>query len=365
MLAGLSIIKLGDIVLHTVRNFSLTFIALFLIGLLMLFIGTGVAWPAAPTATLVPTQTASATVTATATATPTATPTDTPTATPTDTPVPTATATPTATPEPSATPTATPLPTHTATPTDTPTPTATATPLPTPDGETRTARVPILMYHYISVPPPGSDQYRLDLSVTPADLDAQMAWLAENGYTTITLQDLLYHLNLGWPLPAKPIVLTFDDGYKDAYENALPILGKYGFVGTFFIITDRITYGDLNYATWPQVVEMHEAGMDIQSHSRTHPDLRRLSPAKLLWQILGSREALEARLDKKVRFFCYPAGRYDDNTIRALEQFGYWAAVTTEYGATHSTDAPFTLKRIRIRRHDTLEGFIEKVTRHG
>jgi peptidoglycan/xylan/chitin deacetylase (PgdA/CDA1 family) len=221
------------------------------------------------------------------------------------------------------------------------------------------------MYHYVSVPPPDADRYRLDLSVTPENLDAQLAWLAENGYTTITLQDLLYHLTLGWPLPEKPIILTFDDGYADAYENAFPILLKHGFVGTFFIITDRITFGDLNYATWDQVIEMHHAGMDIQSHTRTHPDLRGLSNVQLLWQILGSREAIEARLDKQVHFFCYPAGRYDANTIRALQEFGYWAAVTTQYGATHSSDGLFTLKRIRIRYTDSLESFIEKVTRHG
>jgi peptidoglycan/xylan/chitin deacetylase (PgdA/CDA1 family) len=221
------------------------------------------------------------------------------------------------------------------------------------------------MYHYISVPPPGADRYRIDLSVAPENLDAQMAWLAENGYTAITLHDLLYHLTLGWPLPEKPIVLTFDDGYRDAYENAFPILQRYGFVGTFFVITDHITYGNPNHATWDQIIEMHNAGMDIQSHSRSHIDLRGASDEELLWQILGSREALEARLDKQVRFFCYPSGRYDARTIEALKQFGYWAAVTTEYGATHSSEDLFTLKRIRIRWSDTLAYFIDKVTRHN
>jgi peptidoglycan/xylan/chitin deacetylase (PgdA/CDA1 family) len=221
------------------------------------------------------------------------------------------------------------------------------------------------MYHYISVPPVDADRYRLDLSVTPANLDIQLAWLAENGFTAITLQDLLYHLTLGWPLPARPIVLTFDDGYRDAYENAFPILQKYGFVGTFFIITDRITYGDPNYATWDQIIEMHNAGMDIQSHTRTHPDLRGQSDVELLWQIQGSKEAIEARMAKEVHFFCYPSGRYDDATIRALKKYGYWAAVTTEYGATHTVGELFTLKRTRIRRVDTLESFIEKVTRHN
>ena len=221
------------------------------------------------------------------------------------------------------------------------------------------------MYHYISVPPPDADVYRVDLSVTPENLDAQMAWLAQNGYTTITMKDLLYHLTLGWPLPEKPVVLNFDDGYKDAYDHAFPILRKYGFVGTFFIITDRVTYNEPAYATWDQIIEMHNAGMDIQSHSRTHPDLRGLSDGQLLWQVLGSKEAIETRLDNQVRFFCYPSGRYDDNVVRALKEFGYWAAVTTGYGATHSFEDLFTLNRIRVRGADNLDFFIEKVTSHN
>lgn len=352
-----SITTVGNAVSRAVRNISLTFSGLLMLGLVTAVAGLGVVWPAlVPTATFTPTATATSTPTATATATTTPTATSTPTATPTFTPTETATAT--------ATPTDTPPPTATATPTPTPTSTPTPTPLPTPDGERRTVRVPILMYHYISYPPPDADRYRRDLSVSPDNFDVQMAWLYWNGFNVITLQDLLYHLTLGWPLPEKPVVLTFDDGYADAYENAFPILKKNGFVGTFFIITDRITYGDPNYLTWAQVIEMHNAGMDIQSHTRTHPDLRGLSEMQLLWQMLGSKEAIEARLPKEVRFFCYPAGRYDANAIRALQKFGYWAAVTTEYGATHTTDDLFTLKRIRIRATDSLETFITKVTQH-
>jgi peptidoglycan/xylan/chitin deacetylase (PgdA/CDA1 family) len=220
------------------------------------------------------------------------------------------------------------------------------------------------MYHYISWPPSWADRYRHDLSVPPENLDAQMAWLAENGYTTITLKELLYHLTLGWPLPEKPIVLTFDDGYVDAYVNAFPILQKYGFIGTFFVITDHMTFGNPNHATWDQIIEMHNAGMDIQSHSRSHIELRGESDEELLWQILGSKEAIEARIDTQVRFFCYPSGRYDARTIDALKQFGYWAAVTTEYGATHSSDDLFRLARIRIRAADTLASFADKVTHH-
>ena len=78
------------------------------------------------------------------------------------------------------------------------------------------------MYHYISEPPPGADVYRRDLSVAPADFEAQLAWLRDQGYESITLTDLVYNLALGWPLPDEPIVITFDDGYVDNYTNAFP-----------------------------------------------------------------------------------------------------------------------------------------------
>jgi len=221
------------------------------------------------------------------------------------------------------------------------------------------------MYHYVSLPPPDADRYRRDLSVAPGQFEAQMRWLYEQGYTTITLKDLLYHLTLGWPLPEKPIILTFDDGYKDHYEVVFPILRRYGFVGTFFIITDRITYREAPYMTWEQVVEMQEAEMEIEPHSRTHPDLRGLSWNALLWQILGSKEAIEARMPQEVRFFCYPSGQYDEAVIRMLRATGYWGAVTTQYGSIHTTDGLFELRRIRIRGRDSLETFKEKVALGG
>mgnify|MGYP000569041985 CR=1 FL=1 len=107
----------------------------------------------------------------------------------------------------------------------------TPTPIPfsTPDGITRTLKVPILMYHYISEPPPESDKYRLDLSIEPELFRAQLARLREQNYTSITLSDLYYAIEAGKPLPENPIVLTFDDGYRDNYEYAFPIMKEEGF----------------------------------------------------------------------------------------------------------------------------------------
>src|SRR5260221_14182040 len=101
----------------------------------------------------------------------------------------------------------------------------------------RRVHVPILMYHYISTPPANSDKYRVDLSVTPDNFRHQMMWLKQKGYTTITPDDLYDALRHGKKLPNLPVLLTFDDGYEDAYTNALPILSEFGFTGTFNIVT--------------------------------------------------------------------------------------------------------------------------------
>lgn len=290
-----------------------------------------------------------ATPTATLTRTPTTTPTPTATATATHTATQTPTATLTCTPSATATPTRTPTATVTPSPTSSPTATATPTLQPTPDGVERTLRVPILMYHYVSVPPADADSYRRDLSVTPAQLEEHLQYLREAGYTGITLRELTLALQMGYPLPAKPVVLTFDDGYRDAYENALPLLLQYGYAGTFFLITSMADAGHPAYLTWEQVIEMHAAGMDMQAHCYSHVDLRARSVAYLVWQVLGAKEAIEARTGAAVRFFCYPSGKYDARVIEVLHSAGYWGAVTLIEGAEQSSSSLFELQRIRVR----------------
>lgn len=263
---------------------------------------------------------------------------------------PTATATVTASTTPTATPTVRPSATPTVTPSPTATPTSTVTPGPTPDGAVRRARVPILMYHYVSEPPPDADVYRKDLSVTPAQFEAHLQALQEAGYQAIPLVDLVSYLATGQPqLPANGVVLTFDDGYVDIYANAWPLLQKYGFTATIFVITDFVDMQRPGYATWEQLAEMHAAGIDIGSHSRDHADLTGRDTDFLVWQALGSREMIESRLGFTPRLFCYPAGRYDDLAIQVVRSANYWGAVTTQQGATHASDAPFELTRVRVR----------------
>lgn len=263
-------------------------------------------------------------------------------------------ATPTATNTPTAT--STPLPTHT--PTSTPTPTNTPTPLPsrtptpvppTRDPGMRSARVPVLMYHYLSVPPPDADKYRLDLSVTPANFDAQMEYLAVEGYTPITVALLAEHLLYGAPLPPKPIVLTFDDGYIDNYQYAFPILKKYKFVATFNVITDFIDGKRPGYMNWNQLEEMAIEGMEIGSHTLSHPDLYRKPRAVQVKELAESKATIEARIGTPVTTFCFPAGKYDATTLSVLRDVGYTAALTEIQGTRQSTENLLELRRIRVR----------------
>lgn len=323
----------------------------------VLFVGAG-CWRAGLSglAAVWPAVFASATPTPTVTPTPTATPTATPTHTPTWTPIPTAT--PTLTPTDTPTPTAT--PTHT--PTDTPTPFPTSTPiLPTPDGVSRQARVPILMYHHIADPPFDADELRRDLSVSPDAFYQQLRYLKENGYQTISLNDLALHLTRGTPLPQKPIVITFDDGYTDAYTHAFRLLKRFDYTGTFFLITEPIDNNDPQYLSWAEVEEMHAAGIEFAPHSYNHPDMTGRGFQFVVFQILAPTEAIEARTGVKCRFFAYPTGRYDQFIIDVLRSAHFWGAVVTEQGATHTAGDLFTLRRVRIHGGDDLDTFILKL----
>jgi peptidoglycan/xylan/chitin deacetylase (PgdA/CDA1 family) len=242
-------------------------------------------------------------------------------------------------------------------PTETPTPLDTDMPrqrMPRPE-----AQVPILMYHHIAVAGPNADAVRRDLSVSPAAFEAQMAYLTSHGYHTVSLLDLLEYLQGGQALPARPIILTFDDGYDDNYTYAYPILRRYGLQGTFFIITGLV--GRPGYLTWEQAREMRRGGMSLESHTCTHPDLTRSTPGHVDEEVRDSKAALERELGGPVFFLSYPSGKYNAAVITALEANGYLGAVTTQYGTTQESSALYELCRVRIRGSDTLESFVQKV----
>jgi peptidoglycan/xylan/chitin deacetylase (PgdA/CDA1 family) len=254
------------------------------------------------------------------------------------------------------------MPVEAAAPVEPPAPLAPTPALaPTPDGAARSARVPILMYHYLSTPPAGADRYRLDLSVTPAMFDAHLDALQQAGYTTISLYTLLAHLTEGAPLPGKPVIITFDDGYRDTYENAFPRLQARGMTATFFVVTDFIDEQRPEYLTWEMARAMLASGMSIESHGRNHVSLKGKDRDYLIWQALGSLETIQYELGVRPRFVSYPAGDFDALTVEVFRSASYWAAVTTVQGATHHGDNLFQLRRVRVHGTTTADDLLRLV----
>lgn len=209
------------------------------------------------------------------------------------------------------------------------------------------------MYHYISQPPPDAHPYRVGNSLAPETFVAHLDYLQAQGYTPIPLKDLISYLAAGHPtLPARPIVLTFDDGYEDNYLNAFPALVDRGMTATFFIITDYANRAGKDtfaaYADWPQLAEMAAAGMEIGSHSVDHPDLAGKDLDYLVYQALRSSETIEAAIGAHPHILSYPAGSYDQQVIDVFRSAHFWGAVTTVQGDLHDSDHLMELKRLRI-----------------
>jgi len=220
-------------------------------------------------------------------------------------------------------------------------------------------KLPIMMFHHIGDPPAGADEIRIGLTLPAAEFDAQMSYLKQAGYQPVTQTQLFKSIFEGVPLPPKPVLLTFDDGYADNYQLAVPILQKYGFTATFNIITGMV--GNPDYMTWDQVVELDRQGLEIGSHTASHPDLTLLSAADLNLELTGSAESLKSHLGHPVYWLCYPAGKYDEDVLKYARAAGYLLAVTTKPGENQSSDEPLALLRYRVRSDTTVEEFQELV----
>ncbi|MGB0872645.1 MAG: polysaccharide deacetylase family protein [Solirubrobacterales bacterium] len=217
--------------------------------------------------------------------------------------------------------------------------------------------VPILMYHVTKTAPTGTPYP--DLWVSKADFQGQMNWLKDNGYTGITMAQLFKYWDEGYRLPDKPVVLTFDDGYPSHDKIARPILAKLGWPGTLFLEIKNVGSPETGF-TAKMVKNLIASGWEIGSHTINHPDLTKIGAAQLKSEVEDSRKQIAAKYDVSVDYFCYPAGRFNDSVVSAVERAGYTGATTTVEGlATRSK--PFELKRIRIGGSDGVNGFAAKM----
>lgn len=188
---------------------------------------------------------------------------------------------------------------------------------------------PVLLYHSI-------DESGSCISTKPSEFGRQMSLIKENGYTTLSLGEMVKIWKEGVSYPAKAVVLTFDDGLQNNYEVAFPILKKFGFTATIFLTTDyigkRSTWDrkrgipELPMLTWEMIREMDRNKIDFQSHTATHPHLPRISYDRIKYEIISSRAVIEENLGKRSNIFCYPYAEYDERTINVLKEEGFIAA---------------------------------------
>jgi len=220
------------------------------------------------------------------------------------------------------------------------------------------ADVPVLMYHNVQPHYPGESAIQKRYAVEPAALEAQLRYLRDNGYTVIPLAALADHLLNGAALPARPVVLTFDDGWVSQYENALPLLEKYGVKATFFVTTHYLGHG--RFMSWDQVKDLDARGQTIASHTLTHPFLTRLSDGRLAAEVGESKAELEKFLGKPVDYFAYPFGDLNRRVVAAVQAAGYRAARTTIDGRHQTVGRLHVLRCLEI--HSDLDEFIRLLT---
>lgn len=214
------------------------------------------------------------------------------------------------------------------------------------------------MYHYVEPWPADADEIRRGLTVRPEDFAAQMAYLHDHNYATVSLYDVIDALALGRPLPEKAVVLTFDDGYRALPDYAAPEMQKYGFVGTVFVITELIDKELPQYLSWAQAEALFAQGWSIESHTKTHDELPGASRDFQIYQLLGAAQTIEAHTGRFPRFLCYPAGKYDELSIAVARELNLWGAVTTQFGRTHTLADQFEWGRVRVDGRGTLQDFV-------
>ncbi|MEU3827283.1 polysaccharide deacetylase family protein [Streptomyces sp. NPDC029080] len=222
------------------------------------------------------------------------------------------------------------------------------------------APVPILMYHSVAADP--NDATRV-LSVAPEAFAEQMALIGGLGMTPLTTAGLAAHWRSGRPLPARPVLITFDDGYEGVHRHALPVLAEHGFPATLFVSTgwirgDHDTGGGLDtMLDWRQVRELAATGVEIGGHSHTHPRLDGLDDARLRAELDLCTRIVGAELGAAPVSFAYPYGYSSRRVRQAVRAAGYAQALAVGNALARRRQGPYALERLTVRRSTGAEEF--------
>lgn len=222
-------------------------------------------------------------------------------------------------------------------------------------------RVPILMYHSV-------DDSSTAACVRPERFEEQMAYLSKAGYQSVDLDAVYEYLSQGTALPAKPIVITFDDGYRDNLVNAYPILKKYRMRATIFLSTDYMGFSNRWNAadgvpqrqllSWEEArVLANDPLLSFQPHTCAHPKMTIIPVNQVREELVRSKEAIEERLEGPCHHFSYPYGDFNEEVCDVVREVGFRTACTTRWGHNRKGDDPLRLYRIGIGNLDRLCDF--------
>lgn len=220
--------------------------------------------------------------------------------------------------------------------------------------------IPILMYHHIRINPQPRDSLWASLHVSPQQFEEQLKYLADHQYHPVSLNEIYGSLNGEGRLPEKPVVLTFDDGYRSFYDNAYPLLVKYHMKAVEFVITNVQQLPA--YFTWEQAQTMNASGLiEFGAHTRNHPALTTVSQNDLVSEIKGSKNDLESHLKKTITWFAYPYGDYNTRVVNAVRDAGYIGAVTTNFGSVETMNTLYLLPRIMVDGRYSIKNFATRL----
>jgi len=213
------------------------------------------------------------------------------------------------------------------------------------------ARLPVLAYHAIHPD-------RSLISITPGEFEWQLNFLKKNGYQVVTLNQLVQWLEQAVKFPRRAVVLTFDDGLECIYHFALPILKKYDFVATVFLVSGFIDKDNnwpgqpeiiakLPTLSWHQIREMDRSGIQFGAHTLTHPRLDLLNPVEIEREILDCKASIQDQLRHSIDQFAYPYGRYNDQVLNLVKK-NFNGACSTRLGYATQQSDPYMIERIDI-----------------
>lgn len=235
-------------------------------------------------------------------------------------------------------------------------------------------KVLVLAYHSIN------DKRKDGLAVQTTEFERQIDYLVSKGYKSITLSQFGEIKKSGNSLPAKTVIITFDDGYRDNFTNAYPVLKRYGYTATIFLTVNFIgtqqmlfpelfihKYGgafeDYQMLMWEEIREMLDNGIEFGSHTLTHPNLPRISLKQAEKEIALSKEIMEKMLGRTIESFCYPFGHFDNHILLIVSNYYKYAVVTPNIYNPIFRRTLYTIRRISIYRGDNFQRFRLKISR--